>query len=145
MKNKEKKKAKAKAKKKAAGWKEKKEKQKKSTPKEKQRTERPAFAPAQWFQILSDESRIQILERLREKEQCGLELLESVKIAQSTLSHHMKVLCGAGIVRCRKQGKKIYYSLNREEIGRAAEYLRFLEGKKGKVKDENGKSERTRE
>ena len=45
------------------------------------------------FRALSDENRIKILEKLSEGEQCACCLLEGLGISQSTLSHHMKILC----------------------------------------------------
>lgn len=90
------------------------------------RIKKKGWPRAEIFRMLGDENRIQILELLREKDRCGLELLESLEIAQSTLSHHMKLLCEAGIVSCRKQGKRTYYCINREEMEQTAGYLLSL-------------------
>lgn len=45
------------------------------------------------FKALSDPDRLMILERLQSRERCACELLEDLDIVQSTLSHHMKILC----------------------------------------------------
>ena len=50
-------------------------------------------------------------------------ILEDLNIGQPTLSHHMKILCDAGIVSVRKEGKWMHYSLNREGFARASEIL----------------------
>lgn len=92
------------------------------------RGKKKGWPRAEIFRVLGDENRIQILELLKEQDRCGLELLESLEIAQSTLSHHMKALCEAGIVSCRKQGKRIYYCINREEMEQIAGYLLSLTG-----------------
>lgn len=63
---------------------------------------------------LGDEVRLKILELLLEQERCACELLRFLHIRQSTLSHHMKALCEAGFVQCRKEGKWSHYSLNKE-------------------------------
>ena len=64
------------------------------------------------WKALGDERRIEILDLLKIGERCACELLERLDIGQSTLSHHMKILCDSGIVNYRKQGKWMYYSIN---------------------------------
>ena len=63
------------------------------------------------FKALSDENRIRILKMLRNGEKCACKLLEELNISQPTLSHHMKILCDAGIVTGRKDGKWMHYSI----------------------------------
>ena len=63
------------------------------------------------FKALGDENRIQILKLLHSGEKCACRLLEELNISQPTLSHHMKILCDAGIVTGRKEGKWMYYSI----------------------------------
>lgn len=76
------------------------------------------------FRALGDESRMRILLLLDKNELCATELLESVGVVQSTLSHHMKVLAEADIVACRREGKKVYYSIRKETMERVAGWLR---------------------
>ena len=52
-------------------------------------------------------------------------LLYELKIVQSTLSHHMKILCDAEVVIPRKEGKWTYYSINKEGFERAKELLNY--------------------
>ena len=68
------------------------------------------------FKALSDENRIRILKMLHSGEKCACKLLEELKISQPTLSHHMKILCDAGIVKGRKEGKWTHYSICCEGI-----------------------------
>ena len=63
------------------------------------------------FKALGDENRIQILKLLRNGEKCACKLLDALNISQPTLSHHMKILCDAGIVSGRKEGKWMHYSI----------------------------------
>ena len=56
------------------------------------------------FKALCDENRIRILKLLCGGEKCACKLLGELNISQSTLSHHMKILCDSGIVTGRKQG-----------------------------------------
>lgn len=63
------------------------------------------------IKALADVNRLAILELLLTGEKCGCVLLEELSITQPTLSHHMKILCDAGIVTGCKQGKWIHYSI----------------------------------
>ncbi len=57
------------------------------------------------FKAFCDENRLKILEQLRVGEKCACDLLDYLRVTQSTLSHHMKLLCDADIVKGRKEGK----------------------------------------
>ena len=78
------------------------------------------------FKAFCDESRVSILELLTDGEKCACRLLEAMEITQPTLSHHMKILTDSGIVKGRKEGKWMYYSLSEEGIEKAQDYLLFL-------------------
>ena len=54
------------------------------------------------FKALADENRLAVLKLLQNGEKCACRLLEALDISQSTLSHHMKLLCDSGIVNYRK-------------------------------------------
>jgi ArsR family transcriptional regulator len=69
---------------------------------------------ARVFKALCDENRLFILDLLRNGEMCACVILEKLDISQSTLSHHMKILCESGIVANREDGKWTHYSLSRE-------------------------------
>ena len=81
---------------------------------------------AEVFKAFSDENRLKILEMLRSGEKCACILLEKMNITQPTLSHHMKILCGSGIVVSRRDGKWVHYSINNDVCRHAAELLRLL-------------------
>ena len=78
---------------------------------------------ARVFKAFCDENRLQILELLQSGEKCACKLLDDLKISQSTLSHHMKILCDAGIVQGRKDGKWVHYSINPAGAERAVQLL----------------------
>ena len=63
------------------------------------------------FKAFCDENRVRILNLLRGGEKCACRLLEEMSISQPTLSHHMKILCDAGLVTGRKEGKWMHYSI----------------------------------
>lgn len=89
------------------------------------------------FKALGDENRLKILELLKQGEKCGNEILEKVKISQSTLSHHMKVMCISGIIKSRKEGTWTYYSINNEGAFSACKLLAELTLPKGYVNNES--------
>lgn len=78
------------------------------------------------FKALSDTNRLKILELLRSGEKCACVLLDKLEIGQSTLSHHMKILCDSGIVASRPEGKWTHYSIDPEGSLFAQELLRAL-------------------
>lgn len=75
---------------------------------------------------LSDANRLQIVDYLIGGEQCACKILEQLKISQPTLSHHMKILCDNDIVRARKDGKWMHYSLNYAKLEELKELLELL-------------------
>lgn len=81
------------------------------------------YETAKVFKAFCDENRLQILELLRSGEKCACKLLDDLQISQSTLSHHMKILCDADIVLGRKEGKWVHYSINPTGAKRAQELL----------------------
>lgn len=64
------------------------------------------------FKALCDEKRLAILELLRSGEKCACVLIENMKIGQSALSYHMKILCESGIVVSRQEGKWTHYRIS---------------------------------
>ncbi len=63
------------------------------------------------FKTLSDATRIKILLALSHKELCVCELSKLLKISQSGVSHQLRILRNMNLVKFRKSGKQIYYSL----------------------------------
>jgi ArsR family transcriptional regulator len=82
---------------------------------------------ARWFHALSDETRLQIIDRLSEGEQCVCELTDLLETGQSRLSFHLKTLKDAGILKDRREGRWVYYSLNPQAV---EELARFVGGLK---------------
>lgn len=80
-----------------------------------------------WFHALADETRLQIVDRLIDGEQCVCILVGELGAKQSRLSFHLRTLKEAGIVRDRRQGRWVYYTLNpdvMEEVERLARMLK---------------------
>jgi len=73
------------------------------------------------FRALGDETRLRLLEQLHGGEQCVCDLTGELEASQSRLSFHLKTLKDAGLVRDRRDGRWMYYSVNPEalaEVGR---------------------------
>jgi DNA-binding transcriptional ArsR family regulator len=88
---------------------------------------------ADWFKVLGDATRARILYAVLEAgEICVCDLAATVDVAESTVSHALRWLRGAGVVRARRSGKMMFYSLDDEhvrmllDIGR--EHLRHRDG-----------------
>lgn len=81
---------------------------------------------AKIFKAFCDENRLQILDMLKSGEKCACKLVDELNISQSTLSHHMKILCDAEIVKGRKDGKWVHYSLDEGGAERAEEILKSM-------------------
>lgn len=67
---------------------------------------------AKVFKSLCDPNRLMIMQMLQSGEKCACRILEELDIVQSTLSHHMKILCESGLVSARRNGKWMHYSLD---------------------------------
>ena len=76
---------------------------------------------------LGESNRLKIVQMLSGREQCACVMLEKFNITQPTLSHHMKILCDCGLVSVRKDGKWIYYSLNRRTLEAFTDFIESLD------------------
>ena len=81
---------------------------------------------ARWFRALGDETRLRILGCLSEGEQCVCDLTDSLEAGQSLMSFHLKTLKEAGLLRDRRQGRWVYYSLDPSVIADVKEWVRIL-------------------
>ena len=71
---------------------------------------------AKMLKAISEPKRLRIVDMLSCGELCACEILEEFQITQPTLSHDMRVLLEAGLVKDRREGKNIYYSLDNEAL-----------------------------
>ena len=78
------------------------------------------------FHALSDETRLRIIEHLRDGEQCVCDLTEAFKTGQSRLSFHLRVLKDAGLVIDRPEGRWMYYSLNQAAVQELEEVVAWF-------------------
>ena len=68
------------------------------------------------FHALSDETRLSLLDQLKDGEKCVCELTDAMKTGQSRLSFHLRVLKEAGLLLDHREGRWMYYTINPEAI-----------------------------
>jgi DNA-binding transcriptional ArsR family regulator len=71
---------------------------------------------AETFKILGDPTRVKILHALSKRELCVCDISAVITIGQSAVSHQLRLLRGARLVKHRKEGKMVWYSLDDEHI-----------------------------
>ena len=71
---------------------------------------------ANFFRIVGDETRMRILYTIAEDEICVNDISKAVGMEKSAVSHQLKLLKDAGLVKGRREGKNIYYSLDDQHV-----------------------------
>ena len=71
---------------------------------------------AEFFKILGDTTRAKILFTLDKNEMCVCDIANVLGMSKSSISHQLGTLRRSGIVKCRKQGKEVYYMLADEHV-----------------------------
>ena len=70
----------------------------------------------QLLKTLGDDTRLDIILLLATGEKCVCEIFEKLKLPQNLVSHHLGILRESNLIINRKDGKWVYYSLNRKRI-----------------------------
>mgnify|MGYP001862940455 CR=1 FL=1 len=71
---------------------------------------------AEFFKIVGDTTRVKILFALDQNEMCVCDIANVLEMTKSSISHQLGTLRRSGIVKCRKLGKEVFYSLDDEHI-----------------------------
>lgn len=71
---------------------------------------------ADFFKVFGDPTRIKILSALAEQEMCVCDIAYLLNMTQSAISHQLRVLKQAKLVKNRKDGKVVYYSLDDDHV-----------------------------
>ena len=71
---------------------------------------------AEFFSVIGDLTRVRIISALEASEMCVCDIALSLDMSQSAISHQLKVLKDARLVKNRREGKKIFYSLKDHHI-----------------------------
>jgi len=75
-----------------------------------------AYKAAEFFKILADPTRIKILQTLSKREMCVCDIAAVLEMGQSAISHQLRLLRSARLVKYRKEGKMAWYSLDDDHI-----------------------------
>lgn len=71
---------------------------------------------ADLFKVLGDETRTKIIYILTEEEMCVCDIATILGTTVSNVSHHLRLLRGANLVKFRKEGKVVYYALDDHHV-----------------------------
>jgi ArsR family transcriptional regulator len=71
---------------------------------------------AEFCKAMSEETRQKILRMLMDGEKNVSEIVKSFDMSQPTISHHLNILKQLGLVTRRKEGKQVYYAIDRERV-----------------------------
>lgn len=71
---------------------------------------------AELFKVFGDSTRIKIICALFESEMCVYDLAATLQMTQSAISHQLRILKTANLVKFRRDGKMMYYSLDDEHV-----------------------------
>lgn len=74
------------------------------------------YSLAEFFKVFADSTRIKILYALLNSEMCVCDISEVLEISQSAISHQLRLLKQMKLVKFRREGKSIFYSLSDEHI-----------------------------
>ena len=69
-----------------------------------------------FLKAIGEETRIKIVTMLCREELCVNELIDKLNLSQPAISHHLRILKQARLITDRREGKWIYYSLNRKRF-----------------------------
>lgn len=78
------------------------------------------------FKALSDETRIRMLKLLSQGELCVCEIMQAMEISQSRASRNLGILKEAGVLKDRRDGQWVHYSLNKEGTAYYSALLELL-------------------
>ena len=71
---------------------------------------------AEFFKILGDTTRAKILFALDQNEMCVCDIANVLGMSTSSISHQLGTLRRMNIVKCRRQGKEVYYTLDDDHV-----------------------------
>ena len=89
------------------------------------------------FRALGDETRLRLLEELSAGECNVAQLMETLGLGQSLISHHLRCLRMAGLVRDRRDGRWVYYSIADHALAATRLTIYELEARRPIKRDDN--------
>ena len=79
------------------------------------------FELADLFKVFGDSTRLRIIYAISDEELSVLSIAETLGMEQSTISHQLRVLRNNKLVRVRREGKQIYYTLDDDHVKKIIE------------------------
>ncbi len=79
------------------------------------------------MKALGEESRVKIFDMLANGELCACKVLEDFDMTQPTLSYHMKILCDCGLVKGKRDGIWMKYTINKEAYDQLKGFIDHIE------------------
>ncbi len=79
------------------------------------------FELADLFKVFGDSTRLRVMVTLSDNEMPVMEIAEALGMEQSTISHQLRVLRQNKLVRVRREGKQMYYSLDDDHVKKIIE------------------------
>ncbi len=76
-----------------------------------------------FLDVISEKNRLHILCLLRDGEKCVCDIHESIGLSQNLASHHLRVLKEFGLIKSRREGRKILYTTNKKNMN---QYINLL-------------------
>lgn len=86
--------------------------------KQKEPTREDILKLSNMFKLFADDTRLRIICILIKEELCVCDLCEALNLNQSTVSHQLQLLRNSNLVKYRRDGKQIFYSLQDEHVER---------------------------
>lgn len=82
---------------------------------------------AEFLKIIAEENRLKILCILRDGEKCVCDIWQYLELPQNLISHHLRILKDFDLIYSKKDGLKVFYSLNKNIISKYSKLLnKFL-------------------
>ena len=69
-----------------------------------------------FYKMIADATRCKIIFALKQNEMCVCDLANVLSMTKSSVSHQLSKMRQSGVVKCRREGKEVYYSLDDEHI-----------------------------
>lgn len=89
---------------------------------------------ADFFKIMGDPTRCKLLFALLQNEMCVCDLANVLSMTKSSISHQLSKMKNVGLVKSRKSGKTVYYSLDDQHISEIFEVgIEHINHKKGTI------------
>lgn len=89
--------------------------------KSKMPTEDVIYDLAELFKVFGDSTRTKILSALEISELCVCDIASTLNMTKSAVSHQLRILRTSKLVKTRKQGKEVYYSLDDDHVSKIFE------------------------